>query len=240
MWASLKAPCARGCGDKAWRGARAGGVSTPKRTPRDRKPFRRAGESLHLFDRRGHGVLLNVRRFLKAGGGHPPTPSGSRSVNYFDYAYAPRPTASPSPSTELAEAPGSRSTGCCASASRGGRSRRGSGRRATSSFIDVSGRWRSQQAPAREGGPGALVDRMTESDRVAIVVYAGKRVWLPDRGPQGADPEAIGELRPGSTAGASGSGWLTDGRGELHPRGSTASSSPPTATSTSASPATGS
>jgi len=154
----------------------------------------------------------NVRRFLESGR-RPPADAVriEELVNYFDYAYAPPTDGKPfAVHFELAEAPWQPEHRLLRIGLKGREIE--AGKRPASNLvflIDVSGSMAPRnKLPLVKEALGLLVDRMTESDRVAIVVYAGNtRVWLP---PTGGDRkerirQAIGELRSGgSTAGASG------------------------------------
>lgn len=199
---------------RGWRRGPGGGFNTEAYAARTENPFLDALENpLSTFSIDvDTASYSNVRRFLESGR-RPPADAVriEELVNYFDYAYAPPTDGKPfAVHFELTEAPWKPEHRLLRIGLKGREIE--AGKRPASNLvflIDVSGSMAPpNKLPLVKEALGLLVDRMTESDRVAIVVYAGNtRVWLP---PTGGDRkerirEAIGELRSGgSTAGASG------------------------------------
>ena len=102
----------------------------------------------------------------------------------------------------------------------------------------------AEQAAAAEGVARKMVEQLGENDRVAIVVYAGASgLVLPSTSchDKAEILAALEQLQAGgSTNGGAGIQLAYDTAGQNFIKGGpTASSSPPTATSTSASPAEG-
>jgi Ca-activated chloride channel family protein len=154
----------------------------------------------------------NMRRFLNSGG-LPPKDSVriEELVNYFDYDYkAPRDGKPFAANVEMTEAPWNPKNRLLRIGLKGRVIDKGKRPESNLVFlIDVSGSMSDQnKLPLVKESMKMLVDRLTESDRVAIVVYAGDtRLLLPStRGDQKTTlRNAIDGLRAGgSTAGASG------------------------------------
>ncbi len=154
----------------------------------------------------------NVRRFLT--GGMLPPPDAVRIeelVNYFTYAYAQPVDEHPyAVHLELAACPWKSGHRLLRVGLKGREIE--VGKRPPSNLVfllDVSGSMnRANKLPLVQSAMSMLVDQLTESDRVSIVVYAGASglVLPPTRGDQKAPiRDAIEQLRPGgSTNGASG------------------------------------
>jgi secreted protein with Ig-like and vWFA domain len=199
---------------RGWRRGPGEGFNTEAYAARTENPFLDAlGNPLSTFSIDvDTASYSNVRRFLESGQ-RPPADAVriEELVNYFDYAYAPPTDGKPfAVHFELTEAPWQPEHRLLRIGLKGREIK--AGQRPASNLVflvDVSGSMAPpNKLPLVKEALGLLVDRMTESDRVAIVVYAGDtRVWLP---PTGGDRkerirEAIDRLRSGgSTAGASG------------------------------------
>ena len=191
----------------------------------------------------------NVRRFLTRASCPPKDAVRIEElINYFDYDYPdPRGRHPFSITTEVAECPWKPKHKLVHIGLQGARVDVDELPPSNLVFlIDVSGSMKpAEQAAAAEASFRMLVDQLREQDRVAIVVYAGAAgLVLPstcgsdkDEDPAAPSTGSKPAVRPRA---APASSWPTRSRSEnFHRRtATTASFSPPTATSTSASRAT--
>ena len=143
-----------------------------------RQRLRRRGpaSAVHVRGGRGHG-LLRERPPLPQRRQRCPrrTPCASRRWSTTSPTTIRPRSGSRSPPTRAGPAPGSPSTTSCASASRPGRSRSGTGPPSNLVFlVDVSGSMdEPDKLPLVQRALEMLVERLDGRDRVAIVVYAG-------------------------------------------------------------------